>query len=72
MKRNSGVLPDISRNQSNLVHIPLGRLLFNINKDIALNLIELFNKSNNKNNFSTINEIKLIHEEQWYMVKRNN
>ena len=35
--------PEIPRKQSNLVHVPLGRLLFNINKSISLKLIELFN-----------------------------
>lgn len=64
--------PEIPRKQSNLVHVPLGRLLFNINESISLKLIELFNtiKQSKQIPPQTINEIKLIHEKQWYMVQK--
>ena len=66
--------PEIPIKQSNLVHVPIGRILTEINKEDSYKLIDLVQTTRAKNEFfpiEKINSIKIIHEEKWYMEKRS-
>jgi hypothetical protein len=57
--------------QSTWFHIPIGRILEPVGAKNFLKLKEFFEKnSNGWKHYEKINNIKLIHEYQWYMERR--
>lgn len=61
-------LQDLPNRQSSWCHIPVGRILSPVSKDEAeeiVKLVELKNKSTKIT--EVINNIKFVHEKQWYM-----
>ena len=65
--------PEIPKKQSNWVHIPIGRILTQVSREV-FNKLQGFVEFTqlNSDSFPTqkISTIKMIHEKQWYMEKR--
>ncbi len=68
MKSSLSFLP---KKQSNWAHIPLGRILEDIDEEMFMEL-SLWAKDSEKRVIgeTNISSLKFIHEEQWYMEKR--
>ena len=65
--------PQIPKKQSNWVHIPIGRILTQVSKEVFNKLKDFVEFTQlNSDSFPSqkINTIKMIHESQWYMEKR--
>jgi len=58
----------LPRRQSSWVHVPLGRILYNLDKRVIENLISECEDINENHNFEIeINKYSLVHEKRWYM-----
>ena len=60
-----------SQNQSNWMHIPLGRILNPLGHKKFDLLREYINSTNNFHFYLKISSIHLIHEKRWYMTEKD-